>query len=231
MSPSPDIAVAGFANNAIDAVGVKTKDAAFSRSYQVANEGTADLTISSVTITAQSNCTATVVASPGPVVAPLATSPLTVSVTPTGVGAFSCSVQMVSSDADESPYVIQIAGTVPDPCAHPDPMRNVGGKLIYRVPVNVGCSGDKVCAAAGKTCAGVPVLSPASAACVAFHPGTVVKSDVNGWGQGVYCNGTAGGLACNGEVQCHDCPLCGTTGLQCNDPNSSLLSELYVECK
>jgi hypothetical protein len=91
-------------------------------------------------------------------------------------------------------------------------------------------TGDTVCAAAGLTCAGVPVLATPSAACVAFHPEALVTSNASGWRQSVYCDGSNDGAACNFEVKCHDCPACVDTGLTCGTSSSTQLSELFVEC-
>ena len=227
---APRIAVSGLLEGA-DAVGKKTIGLAFTRSYTITNSGTASLTLGAVGSATQTNCTATVTQLPTSPVAPAGSTPFTVSVTPVAVGPFSCQVSIASNDAERNPYTFVVSGTGSDECIYSNGMRLIDGKKVYRVPTNVGCSGDQVCAAAGLSCVGVPVLNTPSAACVAFHPGTTVKSDLNGWRQSVYCDGTKGGLACNGEVQCHDCPQCGSQGLQCNDPNSSLLAELYVECQ
>jgi trimeric autotransporter adhesin len=230
---APEIDVLTFANNSTDAVGEKPAKAAFSRSYTIKNAGLANLTIGAVTTPEGTNCAVSVTGSPaGNVVLPAGTTSVGISVTPPAPGAFSCKVVIASDDADENPYSITVSGTaLADPCDLPNASKVVLGKNIYRVPMNIGCNGNLVCAAHGLTCVGVPVMSPTSAACTAFHPTTQVKSDYNGWRQSVYCDGTAGGLACNGELQCHDCPYCITTGIDCTDGASSLLTELYAECQ
>jgi len=88
-----------------------------------------------------------------------------------------------------------------------------------------------VCANANLSCINAPVLSPPSAACTTFHPGAAVTASVNGWRESVYCDGRAGGLACNWQVKCHNCPLCSVGNLSCGTGSSSILSEVYVECR
>ena len=234
---APDIAVGStqdIPNGSSNDVGSREAEKAFELSYLVMNEGNATLTITGASIPiATTNCSAAITQAPPATLAPGASATIKISVLPGAIpGPFDFAIHIDSDDPDaEKSFGFTVAGVVTNPCAHPNPMKLIEGKKIYRVPVNVGCSGDKVCAAAGLACAGVPVLSAVSGACLAFHPGTQVTSDLNGWKQSVYCDGTATGLACNAGVSCHDCPACGSGGLACNDPNSSQLSELYVECK
>ena len=100
---------------------------------------------------------------------------------------------------------------------------------MFRVIMNSGNNGDSVCANHGMSCDSVPVLSDPAAACVAFHPGTAVTSDVNGWRPAVWCDGTDSGLACNFQQKCHHCPACAIN-LNCTFGSSDQLTELYVEC-
>jgi hypothetical protein len=95
--------------------------------------------------------------------------------------------------------------------------------------MNVGDSGDPVCAAEGLACSGVPALDiPQEEACVAFHPGASVSFGNRGWRQSVYSNG-AGGLACNGALdRCWDCPACLDEQLDCSTSASAELDALFA---
>ena len=129
-------------------------------------------------------------------------------------------------DADTTPDA-----TVVPPCTVANDCRIVSGKRIYRVPMNIGTSGNAICAANNLTCVSAPVLSPVAAACTAFHPGVPVTSSTSGWREAVFCNGTPGGLACSNQVKCHHCPACTAGNLSCGTGSSSNLSEVYVECQ
>ncbi len=123
--------------------------------------------------------------------------------------------------------VSQSGGIVP-PCTPDIGCRIVDGKRIFVVAMSSGMSGNDICAAQNMTCAGVPVFSPPSAACSAFHPTANVTSSLNGWRQSVFCFFNSG-LACLNQNSCHDCPLCDP-GLSCGITNSILFEELFVEC-
>jgi len=115
------------------------------------------------------------------------------------------------------------------PCTEDIGCRVVNGKNIFVVPMGLGQSGNGVCSAQGYQCVDAPVMIPPESACLAFHPGADVTFDSNGWRQAVWCNDDDG-LACSGRIGCHHCPDCITTGLTCETENSTLLSELFVEC-
>ncbi len=132
----------------------------------------------------------------------------------------------VTPDANLTPDA-----TLVPPCTIGNDCAMVGGRRIHRVPMNVGTNGNAVCAAANLTCVNAPVLSPPTAACTTFHPGATVTSSVNGWREGIYCNGSASGLACNFQVKCHSCPACNAGNLNCSTGSSSNLSEVFVECQ
>lgn len=107
----------------------------------------------------------------------------------------------------------------------------VGGLCMVEVPMQGGESGNTLCAAEGLTCSGVPVLSSPEAACVAFNPGATVSSNFNGWRQAVYCNDNSG-AACSGRIDdCHHCPACLDTGLNCDTSASDQLERLYASCE
>jgi hypothetical protein len=81
--------------------------------YTLTNSGTAALSVTTlVTIGGlQTNCTATVTTQPSEEIAPMATSDLVVSVTPTVVGAWSFTVAVANTDPNEHPYNWTVSGT------------------------------------------------------------------------------------------------------------------------
>jgi hypothetical protein len=116
------------------------------------------------------------------------------------------------------------------PCGSTGAGMCVQGMCIVEVPMNVGASGDSLCAIEGLTCDSVPVLSPPEAACVAFNPSASVTFDFNGFRQAVYCNDNEG-LACSGKLDnCHHCPACRTDALTCATSASTILERLYASC-
>lgn len=79
--------------------------------YTITNNGTSDLTVGTVTISAPVNCTASVSVAPGATVTPANSTTFTVLVNPTADGPFSFTIAIASNDADENPYDVTATGT------------------------------------------------------------------------------------------------------------------------
>jgi hypothetical protein len=78
--------------------------------------GAGPLTITlPVTISGQTNCTATVTTQPNATVANAGSTTLLVSVTPTADGAFSFDISIDNDDANENPYDWTVSGTASTP--------------------------------------------------------------------------------------------------------------------
>jgi hypothetical protein len=79
--------------------------------YTVENQGGSALTLGAVTLSGQTNCTASVSANPASPVAGGTTTTFTITVTVSSSAAFSFTISMVNSDSNENPYVINVSGT------------------------------------------------------------------------------------------------------------------------
>ncbi|MEZ5993137.1 MAG: DUF1573 domain-containing protein [Planctomycetota bacterium] len=77
--------------------------------YDITNNGTSDLTITTVVLSTLVNCTANVTANPAGTVTPTNSTSFAVTVTP-GVGAFSFDIAINNDDVDEDPYDIAASG-------------------------------------------------------------------------------------------------------------------------
>jgi hypothetical protein len=187
---TPEISVAGFLDQSTDMVGERPVGVAFSRSYTFTNDGLANLTLGTLG-TSATNCTIVATTSPaGLTLFPGSSASLTVSVTPTAPGPFSCSFSLANNDADENPYDISIDGTgklatggdyigsigvVGDPFGH-DPFvwaaTSAGKAAGIRVAQN-GAAMITITPLSGFTPSTLPTLS-----------GTLVNSSVALTGQG-----------------------------------------------
>ena len=126
--------------------------------------------------------------------------------------------------------------------------REVGGRTVFVVDENSGLNGIDTCRqhgmvcvdednstvagpCSGDACLGLPIFDPREAACLAFHPGAAVTSDVNGWAQAVFCSGDQG-QACMRDG-CHSCLACFKDALNCgtNPSTRDELSEVFVTCE
>jgi len=80
--------------------------------YQIANLGNANLTLTTpVSVSAASNCAVTVNTQPANTVVPSTSTNLVLTVTPTAGGAWSTNVSITNNDPDENPYNWTISGT------------------------------------------------------------------------------------------------------------------------
>ena len=140
--------------------------------------------------------------------------------------------------ADAGPVDAGVPDVVPDvskpdmpgcpTCTAAIGCKKVNGKMIFAVPQAKGNpNGTQLCAKLGLKCMGAPVLSPPEAACLAFHPGTKVTNNYNGWRQGFYCKNQKG--MCDNSTTCHHCPAC-LPALDCSFSSASQIAEMYVEC-
>lgn len=107
----PEIDVDGFADGAMDDAGNALVGQSFSRSYGINNLGGVNLTISNVVPGTGTNCTIVVFTAPTMTVAPMAATAVTMRVTASAPGPFSCPFQILSNDADEAMYDLAITGT------------------------------------------------------------------------------------------------------------------------
>lgn len=128
-NPPPEMEVArtatSVADGGNDAVGNLTTGAAANLTYTISNVGAGPLTITlPVTISGQTNCTATVTTQPNATVANAGSTTLVVSVTPTADGAFSFDISIGNDDANENPYDWTVSGTASTP---PPPDDDDGG--------------------------------------------------------------------------------------------------------
>lgn len=163
---------------------------------------------------------------------------------PLGVYAYNLNVHFAADCADKcasvdcsdgNPCTDDVCNPVDASCSNPALTGSCGssgaglcvsGQCIVEVVMTSGQSGVSACAAEGLVCDGVPV---GNGACTAFNPGAGTSQDLNGWSQGVLCNGEPG-LACTGRVDnCHVCPQCNPN-LTCTIQNSPLLTALYASC-
>lgn len=100
----------GIADGGSDPVGTLAAGSAASFSYTVLNTGNAALTLGTVTVGTQTNCTVNVTAQPATSVATSGSTTFTISVTPTGAGAFSAQLSFTTNDPNENPYDFTITG-------------------------------------------------------------------------------------------------------------------------
>jgi len=118
---APEIALSrggsAIADGGSDVVSGSIAGSASVLSTTIANSGTATLTVGSVALAGQSNCTATVTTSPAASVAAGGTTSMVVSVTPSTAAAWSFTVSFTTNDADESPTNWTVSGTAAAPAA------------------------------------------------------------------------------------------------------------------
>ena len=108
----PEIDVTGFASGSTDNVGTVAPGSPFTRTYTIQNTRTGTLQLTGNTFTT-TNCTASVTTAPASPVAAGGMTTISVGVTPTAAGAFSCTLQLANNDTTggENPYTITISGT------------------------------------------------------------------------------------------------------------------------
>lgn len=113
-APAPEINVKRGTTNvltgATDTITGTTAGTGKAVTYTIENTGAAALTISSLTATAGTNCTATLGSTPSSVPAGSSAN-FTLTVTPTVAGAWTASVSIANNDANEGSYAINVAGT------------------------------------------------------------------------------------------------------------------------
>jgi len=100
-----------IADGGADQAGSQVPGVAFSRTFTVANVGTAGLSLTSLTATDQSNCTVVTTLAPQAAVPAGGATVFSVSVTPIAVGPFSCELALANNDLDEAPFDLAITGT------------------------------------------------------------------------------------------------------------------------
>jgi hypothetical protein len=113
----PEIAVevggSNLADGGTDALGTVSVSLQV-RTYTIRNTGNSPLAINLPVAApgSQTNCTASIATQPAKsVLLPLETTTLVVNVTPSGAGAFSCTVSFENNDSDEDPFNWTISGT------------------------------------------------------------------------------------------------------------------------
>ncbi|MBK9974131.1 MAG: choice-of-anchor D domain-containing protein [Planctomycetes bacterium] len=100
----------GIADGATDNLGTLPAGTASGFGYTISNTGNAPLTLGSVVVGTQSNCTVTVSPQPGTSVAAGSSTTFGISVTPTAAGAFSAQLSFTNNDPNENPYDFTVAG-------------------------------------------------------------------------------------------------------------------------
>ena len=79
--------------------------------FRIRNDGTAPLTLGTLTFTNDINCNGAIQGTPpAATLAPGASTTVTIRATPVANGPFLCSVAIPNNDSDENPFVIRIAG-------------------------------------------------------------------------------------------------------------------------
>ena len=95
-----------------NALGNQPVGAPVTITYTITNTGTADLTVSSATLSSFVNVTSIIQAASGlPVIAPGGTATLNQVLTPSAVGAFSIVLGIDNDDSDENPFNLTVSGT------------------------------------------------------------------------------------------------------------------------
>lgn len=113
-APEMNVAVFGgaaVANGGTDVVAGTAATVPTTQTYDVTNAGGVALDITvPVVRAALVNCAVTVPTQPTATVAPFATVPLVVEITPAAAGAWSFTLSMVNTDIDENPYAWTVSG-------------------------------------------------------------------------------------------------------------------------
>lgn len=184
----PEINILGYADGANDSVGDKAAGVPFTRLYTIANDGTADLKIGTVT-KAPSNATCSISNDPSSAtVFPGNAKTLEVTVTPTAPGGFACVIGVPNNDGDESIYDLTISGNVKAPptitgdytgnlAVKSDP--NGHNSFVWGAPKTVGFKVTQ----AGPTITVTP-LSGFTPSTLPTMTGSLVGNDVTLTGQG-----------------------------------------------
>jgi trimeric autotransporter adhesin len=112
VTPEIDVLryAAPIADGGTDTVTGAMASQAMVLTYDIENNGGADLSITNVVIANTVNCNASVTANPAGTVAPGSATTFQVTFTP-GVGAFSFEIDIDNDDIDENPYDITVDGT------------------------------------------------------------------------------------------------------------------------
>lgn len=112
-APEVDLqrAGSGIADGGTDNLGTLPAGTASGFGYTILNTGNAALTVGSVVVGTQSNCTVTVSPQPGASVAAGGSTTFGISVTPAGAGAFSAQLSFSNNDPNENPYDFTVSGT------------------------------------------------------------------------------------------------------------------------
>ena len=100
-----------IANSSTDTVVGTVAGTATTLTYQIANIGTADLSVATPTLNTPVNCTALIKTNPSSTVVSGTTTSLAINVTPTAAGVWSCSVNFATNDSDENPTNWTVSGT------------------------------------------------------------------------------------------------------------------------
>ncbi|MEO9971283.1 MAG: glycine-rich domain-containing protein [Hyphomonadaceae bacterium] len=123
----PEVTVTSSENGAItdggaDIQGTLEAGNSHSITYTIENTGSSNLTLATATAGTLANVTIGSISVPtSTVLSPGATSTFTVTLTPTGVGAFTVPIQFTNNDADEDPFNVTISGTAQDTTPPSDP--------------------------------------------------------------------------------------------------------------
>lgn len=147
-APEVDLQRGGspIASGGSDPVGTLAAGSAASFSYTVLNTGNAALTLGTVNVGSQSNCSVSVTTQPAGSVAAGGSTTFTISVTPTAGGAFSAQLSLATNDPNENPYTFTISGTgqvnAPDIAVQRPVGTVIGttenlGTLAFGTPINL----------------------------------------------------------------------------------------------
>jgi len=123
-APAPEVDVTrngvSIVDGGTDAVASSMAGVPLSLSYQISNTGNATLTVGSASLGVLSNCSATITVAPAASVVPGGTTTLSISITPSAVGTWSCNPSFTTNDTNENPtiWVIQGAAAVSNTTAH-----------------------------------------------------------------------------------------------------------------
>jgi len=114
VSSAPEIALSTdgipLSNGGTDDVGNQDVGATIGITYDMVNNGDADLTLGSVSVNGSTNATASVITQPGTTVLPAGSTSAVIDVTPTAPGPWTVSLSVTTNDSDENPTTWTIAG-------------------------------------------------------------------------------------------------------------------------
>ncbi|MBZ0135257.1 MAG: hypothetical protein K8I27_02650 [Planctomycetes bacterium] len=106
---------AAIADEGTDAIN-NTGSSPFNITWTIRNDGTSDLSVTGITISAETNCTVTVLSPPAtPVAGSGMTTTFTLQVSPIASAEFSFVVGIPNDDADENPYNFTFNGHTSTP--------------------------------------------------------------------------------------------------------------------